>query len=365
MLGRYKLLHKSISFFVLFILVISFFNIEICVAKDGNTLYVGGTSDGNYTTIQSALDNAGNNDTIYVYSGTYYEKLIIDKSINLVGSEKSSTIIDGDGDLYVIFIKSSWVNVSHFTITNGAMGIYTSDFNYSFNKITNNIFQNNSEGIRLYYSCNNKITDNVFKYHGDHGVILHSSSNNSLMTNAFIDNYKAVSFGGWSYYNIISGNNFSDNTYCINLEYSFNNFIIGNYILSNSRGITLSYSNGNNVTNNEIKENYQCGIYLINSDGNIISPNNYSHNGQNVKTDPRPSVINIPGFEFLLIFVHFYLSCSSEKNIFDEIVCFAQIINKMWYFLCIMMIICGNLLRSKRLNLSVILFYSLKYYPNL
>jgi len=213
---------------VLLILVISFFNIEICRAKDGNTLYVGGTGDGNYTTIQSAIESASNDDTIYVYNGTYYEKLIIDKSINLIGSEKNSTIIDGNRNLYIIFIKSSWVNISHFTIQNGTMGIYASDLNYSFNKITNNIFINTSKGIRLYYSYNNKITDNIFKYHGDHGVILHNSSNNSLMTNAFIDNYKAVTFSRWSSYNVINGNNLSDNKYCRNLDYSFNNSIIEN-----------------------------------------------------------------------------------------------------------------------------------------
>ncbi len=315
--GRYNLLHKFTSLLILFILVINFFNVEICVAKDGNTLYVGGTGDGNYTTIQSAVDNAGNNDTVYVYNGTYYEKLIIDKSINLIGSEKNSTIIDGNGNLYVIFIKSSWVNISHFTIQNGTMGTYASDLNYSFNEITNNIFINNSEGIRLYYSYNNKITDNIFKYHGYHGVILHNSSNNSLMTNAFIDNYKAVTFSGRSYYNIISGNNLSDNIYCINLDYSFNNSIIGNYIMNNSRGITLSYSNGNNVTNNEIKDNYQCGIYLINSDDNIISPNNFSDNGQNVKTDPRPPVINTPGFEFLLIICAFLFILFFRRKYFE------------------------------------------------
>lgn len=317
MLGRYNSIQKLISLFILFILFISFFNSELGLAKDGNNLYVGGTGNGNYTTIQDAIDNASNNDTIYVYNGTYHEKLIINKSIDIIGFGKDSTIINGDRNLYVIYIKASFVNISNFTIKNGTIGVYSSAFNYSFNKITNNIFQNNSEGIRFYYSCNNKITHNIFKHHRDHGVILYNSSNNYLMNNSFTDNYNAVTLSGVSYYNTLSGNNLSDNIYCVNLYYSFNNSIIDNYITNNSRAITLSYSKGNNVTNNEIKENYQCGIYLINSDDNIIYPNDYSDNGEDVKTDPHPPVINTPGFEFLLTVFAFLFVLFLRKEYFE------------------------------------------------
>ena len=53
---------------------------------DGNTLYVGGLGPGNYTTIQAAIDDASDGDTVFVYddSSPYYEwKLLISgKSIN-------------------------------------------------------------------------------------------------------------------------------------------------------------------------------------------------------------------------------------------------------------------------------------------
>ena len=35
--------------------------------SSGNTLYVGGTGEGNYTKIQDAIDNASDGDTVYVF----------------------------------------------------------------------------------------------------------------------------------------------------------------------------------------------------------------------------------------------------------------------------------------------------------
>ena len=62
------------------------FNIKTSVLRnDGNTLYVGGSGPGNYTSIQDAIDNTSDGDTVYVYdeSSPYYELLIINKSIKL------------------------------------------------------------------------------------------------------------------------------------------------------------------------------------------------------------------------------------------------------------------------------------------
>jgi len=59
-----------------------------------NTLYVGGTGPGNYSTIQSAIDDASSGDTVFVYNGTYYEHINVDKSIWLIGESNESTCIN-------------------------------------------------------------------------------------------------------------------------------------------------------------------------------------------------------------------------------------------------------------------------------
>ncbi len=61
---------------------------------DGNTLYVGGSGPDNYTSIQDAINNASNGDTIFVYSGRYYEDIYIWKNINLIGEDRNTTIIE-------------------------------------------------------------------------------------------------------------------------------------------------------------------------------------------------------------------------------------------------------------------------------
>ena len=63
------------------------------LSNSGNTLYVGGSGPGNYSKIKDAYDDANPCDTIFVYSGTYYEWLWIKKTINLIGEDPETTSI--------------------------------------------------------------------------------------------------------------------------------------------------------------------------------------------------------------------------------------------------------------------------------
>jgi len=65
--------------------------------SSGNILYVGGNGTGNYSTIQEAIDSASDGDSIFVYSGTYFERVKVNKSISLLGENKGTTVIDANG----------------------------------------------------------------------------------------------------------------------------------------------------------------------------------------------------------------------------------------------------------------------------
>ena len=82
----------------------------------GITLYVGGSGPDNYTKIQDAIDNASDGDTIFVYSGTYFEHVVVDKQLYLIGEDKNSTIIDGEGSEDVVVIYADGVTIQQFTI---------------------------------------------------------------------------------------------------------------------------------------------------------------------------------------------------------------------------------------------------------
>ena len=62
------------------------------------TLYVGGSGPGNYSTIQSAINDAVDDDTVFVYddSSPYNENVVVDKSIELTGEDKNTTIMHID-----------------------------------------------------------------------------------------------------------------------------------------------------------------------------------------------------------------------------------------------------------------------------
>jgi hypothetical protein len=57
---------------------------------NGNTYYVGCLGPGCYDTIQEGINVAEDGDTVYVYDdfAPYYENVIVNKSIYLIGEDK-------------------------------------------------------------------------------------------------------------------------------------------------------------------------------------------------------------------------------------------------------------------------------------
>jgi nitrous oxidase accessory protein NosD len=117
--------------------------INITPTTQGTTLYVNETgSGGAFMRIQDAIDNASDGDTVFVYNGSYYDHLYINKTISLNGEEKNSTFIDGSGNGYVISIDSNWANVSGFSVINGITGIYIAHSKPNNTIMNNNIYSN-------------------------------------------------------------------------------------------------------------------------------------------------------------------------------------------------------------------------------
>jgi parallel beta-helix repeat protein len=144
-----------------------------------NILYVGGTGSKNYTTIQDAIDNAINGDTVYVYTGTYYEhNIIVDKKINLIGEDKNSTIIDVQGNYKGIQIYADEVVFTGFTLKNN-----TYKFDYWYNSL-----------LEINKTSNVIINDNIFiNSHNTEkpinicGMCILESTNCTLRYNQFFD----------------------------------------------------------------------------------------------------------------------------------------------------------------------------------
>jgi len=71
---------------------------------------------GEGTPIQDAIDGAEHRDTIYVHTGTYVENLVVRKSLTLVGENRSTTVIDGNGSADVIRVRADGCTIRGFTI---------------------------------------------------------------------------------------------------------------------------------------------------------------------------------------------------------------------------------------------------------
>jgi outer membrane protein assembly factor BamB len=78
-----------------------------------------------YPAIQEAINKANNGDTVFVRSGTYYENILVNKSISLVGENREATVIDG-GCINTLYVDADFVNITHFTLCGNDSCIYVS-----------------------------------------------------------------------------------------------------------------------------------------------------------------------------------------------------------------------------------------------
>jgi parallel beta-helix repeat protein len=164
--------------------------------SSGNTLYVGGSGEGNYTNIQEAVENASDGDTVFVYKGVYYEHLKIGKDINLFGQDKEKTVIDALGIETAVEI-GGYVNLSGFTIRNAEEGIsnfYRPPPNdiYQF-FVYGNIIKNNAVGFALSGKFRNIIHDNIISYN-QLGINFFRADDYEVNNNNFIKNEKHAYF---------------------------------------------------------------------------------------------------------------------------------------------------------------------------
>ncbi len=191
------------------------------------TFYVDTGGQGNYTTIQSAVNDASEGDTIIVNSGMYSERVTVDKMIILKGASGYPTVVDG------FEIDAAGTQVNGFTIK----GWIWFDMGAGSCIIRNNIFEGAGVSIGNNY------------LHG----------NQTIMNNIFTDSSAAIS------------------TYD-----SMDNKIIGNKIQNCSTGIELlSGGGGHVISGNNITD---CDVGIKLSDESATIYNNYFNNNINLQT---------------------------------------------------------------------------------
>jgi len=301
--------------------------VEIMISE--NTIYVDddntegpwdGTTEHPYQFIQAAINAAENTDTVYVFSGTYSvsdeNDIVIEKTINLIGENKETTIISATGfDYHVIRINADYVTFSGFTVRDAIRGIIC---NSDYCNVYENIIIDNADGLQLSKASHNAFSRNIITSNMNGITIESSSIDNNISFCDVNENIRGIEIANGCNSNIIFKNNViknaetgisihSDNNILINnsvkencygilgagvyLNSASNNKIIGNIISENSLdGIVLTESSNRNVIyENIIKNNVQTmdigwyGIYIVSSsNNNVIYHNDFIKNNWGV-----------------------------------------------------------------------------------
>ncbi|MEF8849030.1 MAG: PKD domain-containing protein [Candidatus Thermoplasmatota archaeon] len=265
-----KILLFLIVLSIFFIIENNFNEVSIVSAK---TIDVDGES------IQDAINNANESDTIYVHSGTYNEKISINKKIILKGEEPSSTIISYSGE-HTIEIHADSVEISNLKIlnTDDSSNSFSSIFLDSVSncEITNNYIENSANGIYLVKSNSNNIENNNIK-NNNVGIYFSYSDNNVLKSNIIKDNNaNGVSLSSTSANNILYLNDFANN-----IQSNARDLSSSNQWSYQSQGNYWDDYNGYDTNNDGIGDS----PYVIDSDSQDNYPLGY-FNTQNVNHKP-------------------------------------------------------------------------------
>lgn len=215
-------------------------------------------TDSDYATIQEAIDAPETSDghTIRVDAGIYYEHVIVNKAVKLIGAGQGVTRIDGNGTGYVISLNAHRVEISDFTIQNGERGINLDHIQNA--SVYNNIILNCSyRGIFVWGCSNCKVANNTVTYNKEANIELWKSRK-TLITNNLV---KTSSHGIYllvnSTTNRIEGNVLTDNSQAIVLSYHCNNnTIAGNTVTGSSvGGIVMGGAHNNTIYHNNVLYN--------------------------------------------------------------------------------------------------------------
>ena len=209
---------KVVNICICIILILAAFSISIPAktTKDTNLkkgeIIVDDEGDGDFTSIQEAIDFAQPGDIIKVYSGTYDDilypdSIIIDKTLTLEGiseeyeqgSDTGKPVIDGYNGAILTIIDTDLVEVSGFKI--GCLKVIrSSNVTLSYNLLNSRRDHGGEEGLSIYDSKDISIFKNSFRNHLHALTIdVRSNSHIEVYQNNFINNIRHSKFRvtGW------------------------------------------------------------------------------------------------------------------------------------------------------------------------
>lgn len=234
---------------------------------------------GDFSTIQDAINEANQGDTVRVPAGIYFEHVLVNKTITLVGAGANVTFVDGGNNGTIITVVASNVTINGFTLRNSGYG-WTMQGVYVYNadncSITDNSFYNVCHNIRLNYSRNSLVLENIIESPPEGGVTMYGIRvENSLNCT-------------------VSGNNVSVRVGAIHLENATGCIVAKNRLFNSDQGIRLySPCMQNMIVENIIFDNRYDGMIAAMPGSTEFTGNCIFHN--NFINNTNPFIVQLTG----------------------------------------------------------------------
>jgi parallel beta-helix repeat protein len=224
-----------------------------------------------FADIQTAIDIAHSEDTIFVLNGTYYENLLIDKALIIQNMPLHYPIIDGKYNNTILSIVHPHVTVRGFTFRNTSGTLKSAAITCEESNIS---------------------IENCEFYRTRSGISIKSSNNLSIWNNEFHNNGKGVYLVGSKDIEIIK-NNFTHNGLGIDSDKTSNIFI--QHCFATVNGIGLFFNDSTDVTIDHCatynNNDNQGGMFFESCSKIHINNSIVSHNGFGIKSSCSTHII--------------------------------------------------------------------------
>jgi parallel beta-helix repeat protein len=241
------------------------------------TLVVSSSGAGQYLSIQDAITNSIDGDTINIMPGNYKERLIFKNGIKMIGIDKELCQIVWEENDHILVIENCQAGLIQnlsFNNSNKATGVKMIKSNVNINNCR---FINSADnGLSLISESSGVLELNSFEYNKTNGIYI-DKSNPQLIANICKNNgTNGMSFGINSKGEVkenICENNSLNGINMFGLGTTPN--LRGNFCRLNSEGIWFGAGSGGLAENNTCDNNRKSGIVLHGNGTNPIIRNNF------------------------------------------------------------------------------------------
>lgn len=248
--------------------------------------------------LQDIIDDSQAGSVIKLEDRTYNGNIVINKPIQLVGTNK--TIIKGDGTGNVIAVRSPNVILRNFTVKNSSMDRNSAEeyagikVHTNGNKLENITIEDSYHGVYLSQAHENTISKIHINGNGKNeiasqgnGIHVYYSNNNKLTKNV-IEETRDGMFFDYADGNTIDGNTIRHTRYGLHYMYSNQNEFKNNIFTLNTGGAAIMNSNSISLSNNQFIFNYghrSFGLLLLSANDITVKDNLFFLNQRGLYID--------------------------------------------------------------------------------